>query len=421
MVVASRALIFCVLLGLVTGGENCEGGQVASSLEAIKAQGKNQAESFGQVSAIAKGFDPSTKSSRVGDSSSCKTSFKTNLLEEYDVLAVPLLSCLAKHRSKSLWELQPSLEAGSKNEESKQDIKQNKETIQKWRRDQSRSQQERRSDLGPFCEGSLGEYDTLSEAAKSRGQWWSKFGAVIDCNVPRDTSTAACAATTTGGFYSGRCRSSQHPSSTGGFEARSCREEECVAGSAISHRSFGERSRSSHATIPWSTQPSFKTPKANQDDEVQGRRSGHRVEKFAQAVQDRYQKHQQLYLQQRQELSEQIQEKQKNLMKLQNEIQNSSQHLLEGSTVMQEVPEPEIVEVFEDAYPTPETMSDAEPADLENEMGASRSNPIIAPFTRRNPVHSSPQKVKNGALKDKHTKPRKSDQASGEEKKDQQL
>lgn len=62
MVVASRALIFRVLLGLVIVGDNCEGTQVASSLEAIKAQGANQAESFGQVSATTKGFDPSTKS-----------------------------------------------------------------------------------------------------------------------------------------------------------------------------------------------------------------------------------------------------------------------------------------------------------------------------------------------------------------------
>lgn len=138
--------------------------------------------------------------------------------------------------------------------------------------------------------------------------------------------------------------------------------------------------------------------------------------KFAQAVQERYQKHQQLYLQQRQELSEQIQEKQKNLLKLQSEIQTSSQHLLEGSSVMQEVPEPEAAEAFEDMYPMLESMSDTEPADLGEEVDASHSKPVVAPFSRRNPVHTSPQKVAKTSLKDKtHTRPRKGDQMTAEE------
>lgn len=279
MVVASRALIFRVLLGLVIVGDNCEGTQVASSLEAIKAQGANQAESFGQVSATTKGFDPSTKSPRVSDSSSCKTSFKTNLLGDYDVLAVPLLSCLAKHRSEPLWELQPSLEASSKDEESKPIITQDKKANQKWRRDQSKFQQAGRRHLGPLCEGSLGQYYTSSKVAQNRRQWCSESGAAGNCHVTRHSSTTASVATTTGGLNSGRCRCCQHPSPTGGIETCSCRKKECIARSAVSNRRFGERGRSGHAFDSWSTQSSFQIPKADQDDEVQDRGVGHRVEK----------------------------------------------------------------------------------------------------------------------------------------------
>ena len=135
--------------------------------------------------------------------------------------------------------------------------------------------------------------------------------------------------------------------------------------------------------------------------------------KFSKAVQEKYQKHQNMYMQQRTELVVQVQEKQQGLLKLNAEIQSSSQHLDGEDALLQEIPEVDGLQAaFEEMYPEvegPEEMDGVEIQEMEQGTHPVRKATVVAPFIRRSPNVTSPQKVHKNTLKSKdhlHPNPR---------------
>lgn len=141
--------------------------------------------------------------------------------------------------------------------------------------------------------------------------------------------------------------------------------------------------------------------------------------KFSKAVQEKYQKHQNMYMQHRTELVVQVQEKQQGLLKLKAEIQSSSQHLDGEDALLQEIPEVDgLHAAFEEMYPEvegPEEMDGVEIQEMEQGTNPVRKASVVAPFTRRSQVLTSPQKVHKNALKSKDHPPPRSKKDEGQE------
>lgn len=141
--------------------------------------------------------------------------------------------------------------------------------------------------------------------------------------------------------------------------------------------------------------------------------------KFSKAVQEKYQNHQSMYMQHRTELVVQVQEKQQGLLKLKAEIQSSSQHLDGEDALLQDIPEVDGLQAaFEEMYPeveAPEEMEGVETQEMEQGANPVRKATVVAPFSRRSQVHTSPQKVHKNALKTKEHPPPKSKRDEGQE------
>lgn len=141
--------------------------------------------------------------------------------------------------------------------------------------------------------------------------------------------------------------------------------------------------------------------------------------KFSKAAQEKYQNHQSMYMQHRTELVVQVQEKQQGLLKLKAEIQSSSQHLDGEDALLQDIPEVDGLQAaFEEMYPeveAPEEMEGVETQEMEQGANPVRKATVVAPFSRRSQVHTSPQKVHKNALKTKEHPPPKSKRDEGQE------